>query len=144
MIGDKTLVAWVSPANLEQQGGGVLALMNGEAFDALVLGEKERGKWMAGSDFFRRTQADQTASPVETAQAGQFVAMAVVYAGSRITLYRNGQRYSDYDAGGHRGARSDSAQGVGDGAGGASRELRRTTGVSWRHRCPGAAAARHG
>ena len=98
-IGDKTLVAWVSPAGLEQQGGGVISLMNGERFDALVLGEKRKGTWMAGSDFFRRTQADQTASPVETIQPGTFVQMAVVYAGNHITVYRNGQRYSDYDAG---------------------------------------------
>ncbi|MCX6877643.1 MAG: hypothetical protein NTW21_28110 [Verrucomicrobia bacterium] len=98
-LADKTLVAWTSPANLEQQGGGVLSLMNGERFDALVLGEKQRGTWMAGSDFFKRTQADQTTCPLEQSQPGQFVQMAVVYAGNHITLYRNGRRYSDYDAG---------------------------------------------
>ena len=98
-LADKTLVAWASPANLDQQGGGVLSLMNGEKFDSLVLGEKQRGTWMAGSDFFKRTQADQATSPLEKAQPGQFIQLAVVYAGNHITLYRNGRRYSDYDAG---------------------------------------------
>ena len=99
IIADKTLVSWVIPAGLRQQGGGVISLMNGEKFDALVLGEKRQGTWMAGSDMYKRTQADQSASPLETVQAGQQVQIAIVYAGNRITIYRNGQRYSDYDAG---------------------------------------------
>ena len=99
LLGDKTLVAWVSPANLSQQGSGVISLASGEAFDALVLGEKQPGKWMAGSDHFRRTQADQTTSAAETALPGEFIQLAVVYAGNRITLYRNGSNYADYDAG---------------------------------------------
>ena len=28
-IADKTLVAWISPANLQQQGSGVVSMMNG-------------------------------------------------------------------------------------------------------------------
>ena len=37
---DKTLVAWVSPANFDQRGGGVLTLENpGDVFDAVVFGE---------------------------------------------------------------------------------------------------------
>ena len=60
-VTDKTLVAWVSPANLEQQGSGVVALMQGTSFDALVLGEIVRGRWMPGSDNFRRTEKSQAA-----------------------------------------------------------------------------------
>lgn len=96
---DKTLVAWVSPADLQQRGGGVVSLMEDERFDAIVLGEKRQGVWMAGSDFFRRTQADQSAAAPETVQPGQQVQIAVVYCGKRITLYRDGRRYADYDAG---------------------------------------------
>lgn len=56
---DKTLVAWVLPANLTQQGGSTLTIQCGDQFDAIVLGEIARGKWMAGSDYLRRTERDQ-------------------------------------------------------------------------------------
>jgi hypothetical protein len=99
-VTDKTLVAWVSPANLEQQGSGVVALMQGASFDALVLGEIVRGRWMPGSDNFRRTEKNQAAWPTETAAPGQQVQLAIVYAGNHITVYREGQPYADYEAGG--------------------------------------------
>lgn len=95
---DKTLVAWLHLANTQQQGGAVLTVMEGEDFDALVFGERKSARWMAGSDFFRRTpsveaQADTAA---ETAGPNEAVQMAVVYAGKQITLYRNGSKYADY------------------------------------------------
>ena len=101
-IADKTLVAWVSPANLEQQGAGVVAMMRGEQFDAIVLGEIQHGRWMPGSDFFRRTEKNQATWPAETAEPGQQVQIAIVYAGNHITVYRNGQLYADYEAGGRQ------------------------------------------
>ena len=101
-VTDKTLVAWVSPANLEQQGPGVVALMQGVSFDALVLGEILRGRWMPGSDNFRRTEKNQAAWPTETAAPGQQVQMAIVYSGNHITVYREGQPYADYEAGGRQ------------------------------------------
>ena len=56
---DKTLVAWVSPGNLEQRGRSVLTLIDKAGhFDAIVLGELAQGRWMAGSDYFRRTHQD--------------------------------------------------------------------------------------
>jgi beta-fructofuranosidase len=73
---DKTLVAWVSPANLNQQGGSVLTIQSDERFDAIVFGERARGKWMAGSEFFRRTPADQNANAAETAGPDALVQMA--------------------------------------------------------------------
>jgi len=68
---EKTLVAWVYPTNLDQQGGSLLTLidMAEHFFDAIVLGEIARGKWMAGSDFYRRTQQDQAHWPFETADS---------------------------------------------------------------------------
>ena len=70
VISDKTMVAWVYPANLEQRGGSALTLFDqAEHFDAIVLGEKAPGKWMAGSDFFRRTQDAQGPYARETADA---------------------------------------------------------------------------
>ena len=96
-ITDKTLVAWVYPANTRQRGGSLLTLIDSaERFDAIVLGERAVGKWMAGSNHFRRTPTDQSASPLETADAKTLVQMAIVYKGRRISIYRNGKPYADY------------------------------------------------
>ena len=57
---DKTLVSWVSLADLEQCGAGVLTVEGaGGQFDSLVLGEVAPRRWMAGSENLRRTQKDQ-------------------------------------------------------------------------------------
>ena len=99
VIAEKTLVAWVSPANLSQRGGSVLTLEKpGGVFDAIVLGEIEPRKWMAGSDYHRRTKKDQAAFPTETADADTFVKIAIVYKGREITLYRNDKMYARYTA----------------------------------------------
>ena len=97
-IKDKTLVAWVAPANLEQRGGGVLTLEAG-SFDAIVFGEQAQGRWMAGSEMFRRAQAaaDQEKNLRETAKPEELVQIATVYAGRSVTLYRNGKRYAQYE-----------------------------------------------
>src|SRR2546430_1609291 len=78
VIADRTLVAWVSPANLTQRGGSVLTLeRDGGVFDAIVFGEVAPGKWMAGSNSFARTEKDQQA-PAETADAMTLVQIAIV------------------------------------------------------------------
>lgn len=94
---DKTLVCWVSPADLEQRGAGVLTVEGpGGQFDSLVLGEAAPRRWMAGSDNFQRTQRDQQANAEETARPGEWVQLAAVYAGNSVTLYRNGTLYAQY------------------------------------------------
>ena len=105
-ITDKTLVAWVAPADLSQQGSGVLSIFNtyldmSEHFDAIVFGEKVPGKWMAGSDAFRRTQSAgrQQSYPTETADSKTFVQMAIVYQGKRVSIYRNARPYASYEIG---------------------------------------------
>jgi sucrose-6-phosphate hydrolase SacC (GH32 family) len=96
-IRDKTLVAWVAPANLTQRGGSVLTLDDRQThFDGIVFGELAPGKWMAGSDFFRRTQRDQGGWSEETADAKTVVQVAIAYKGQEVTIYRNGQRYAQY------------------------------------------------
>ncbi len=97
-ITDKTLVAWVSLANLTQQGGSALTIQSGDEFDAIVLGERARGKWMAGSDHFRRTQKNQNANAAETAGHDTLVQMAIVYEGNNVRIYRNGAPYAAYTA----------------------------------------------
>ena len=97
LFDDKTLVAWVSPADLTQRGGSVLTLIDkGEHFDAIVLGEVAQGTWMAGSDFFRRTHKDQGGWPVETANRQTLVQLAITYRGDRVTVFRNGREYAAY------------------------------------------------
>jgi hypothetical protein len=50
LLRDKTLVAWVVPANLTQRGGSVLTIEKpGGVFDGIVLGEIAPAKWMPGS-----------------------------------------------------------------------------------------------
>ncbi|HOD81016.1 MAG: Levanase precursor [Planctomycetes bacterium ADurb.Bin126] len=93
---DKTLVAWVAPGNLTQRGGSALTIQSGERFDAIVLGERAVGRWMAGSNFFQRTQGDQNANPAETADDKTLVQIAIVYDGPEIRIYRNAQPYVAY------------------------------------------------
>lgn len=94
---DKTLVAWVSPADLEQRGGSVLTIETKGTFDALVLGELSPGKWMAGSEGFRRSQSQQDAWPAETFGSQELVQIAISYRGRQITLFRNATALSVYE-----------------------------------------------
>ena len=94
---DKTLVSWVTLANTTQQGGSALTLQSGDRFDAIVIGEKEPGKWMAGSEFFHRLQPDQHANPAETANPDTLIRMTYVYQENRISIYRNDARYASYE-----------------------------------------------
>jgi sucrose-6-phosphate hydrolase SacC (GH32 family) len=97
LLKDKTLVAWVASANLTQRGGSVLTIDDQRGhFDGIVFGEIAPARWMAGSDFYRRTQKDQAAFPAETADANTFVQIAMVYKGGQVTAYRNGVEYSQH------------------------------------------------
>jgi len=100
-LADKTLVAWVCLADLTQRAGSVLTLQEKEAFDAIVFAERVPSVWMAGSDFFRRTQGEdgQAACSRETAGPGVAVPVAVAYQGNAVTLYRDGRPYAAYTVG---------------------------------------------
>ena len=90
----KTLEAWVSLTKLRQAGGGVIGVQtpDGSVFDAIVFGEREPGRWMAGSDNFSRTQNFD--GPVETEADKQIVHVAIVYhEDGTIAGFRNGQPY---------------------------------------------------
>ena len=88
----KTLEAWVKLDNLTQRGGGVISIQtpDGNEFDAIVFGEREPGRWMAGSNGFVRTlpfggseEKDATARPVH---------VAIAYSeNGTITGYRDGK-----------------------------------------------------
>lgn len=92
---NKTMVAWVAPANLTHRGGSALTIQSGDQFDGIVFGEIQPGKWMAGSNFYNRTEKLQDKYPSETMNK-TMVQMAIVYEGDRIRIYRNGERYASY------------------------------------------------
>jgi hypothetical protein len=96
----KTLEVWVRLNGLDQRGGGVLGVqtLDGSAFDAIVFGEREPKRWMAGSDHFRRTQ--DLGGPDETDAADSLTHVAIVYGASgTIQAYRNGRPYGKaYDS----------------------------------------------
>jgi len=95
---DKTLVVWVAPANLTHRGGSALTIQSGDQFDGIVFGELQAGKWMAGSDYHKRTEKAQDNYIRETTDGKTMVQMAIVYKGDEILIYRNGESYASYQA----------------------------------------------
>ena len=90
----RTLEAWVILPNRDQGGGGVLSLQtpDGQQFDAVVYGEREPKKWVAGSNFYQRTH--DLDAPQENAPPDAMIHVAIVYGtDNRITFYRNGVPY---------------------------------------------------
>jgi hypothetical protein len=91
---EKTLEAWVQLDNITQRGGAAISIQtpNGIVFDAIVYGEREATKWMAGSNGFVRTKSFQ--GTVEKEAKNHPVHVAIVYTKDGvITGYRNGQPY---------------------------------------------------
>lgn len=94
----KTLVAWVQLANLEQRGGSAMTIQSGDQFDGIVFGEHTARRWMAGSDFFNRTEKNQEPHAPESAVDKTWNQIAIVYTSDRTSIYRNGESYASYDA----------------------------------------------
>ncbi|RLT08849.1 MAG: DUF1553 domain-containing protein [Planctomycetota bacterium] len=97
-LGAKTLEAWVRLSNLTQAGGAVIGVQtliedpSGMSFDAIVFGEREPGRWMAGSNSFNRTQP--FSGDPETEADKQFVHIAIAYdEDGTIRCYRQGRPY---------------------------------------------------
>lgn len=90
---EKTLEAWVTLKDLSQQGGGVIGVqsLDGQTFDAIVFGEREPRRWLAGSNFYERSQSF---SGPEEARSSQPVHVAIVYhKDGTVVGYRDGVRY---------------------------------------------------
>ena len=91
---EKTIEAWVALTDPDQRGGGVVCVeaTDGSGFDAIVYGENDARKWIAGSEFYRRTNT--AAARAEDAPSGRLIHLAITYGlDDRITLYRNGVPY---------------------------------------------------
>jgi hypothetical protein len=81
-------------SNLEQKGGGVITVEtpNGTLFDSIVFAEQESAKWMAGSNFYQRTQSFK-GMPENEAHLKP-VHLAITYSeDGKISAYRNGKLY---------------------------------------------------
>ena len=94
-IREKTLEVWLYLPNLEQGGGGAMTLETpaGAEFDSIVFAERQKHKWMAGSNGFTRTK--DLSGMEENAKPGEVIHMAMVYgADGSITAYRNGKLYA--------------------------------------------------
>jgi len=91
---EKTLEAWVQVDTLDQGGGGAITLEStgGGVFDSIVYAERQKRRWMAGSNGFVRTES--FSGPEELDAAKRIVHLAIVYqADGTIIGYRNGQPY---------------------------------------------------
>jgi hypothetical protein len=90
----KTLEAWVMLDNLTQRGGGVLTMQgkDGVLFDSIVFAEKTPAHWVAGSNFFERSELFEGTAEIEAATRP--VHIAVVYqSDGTISGYRDGKPY---------------------------------------------------
>lgn len=90
----KTLAVDVALDDLDQRGGAAIAVQtaDGAVFDAIVFGEREPRRWMAGSDNYRRTQSFGGAE--EDLATGTPLHLAMVWdADGTIRAYRNGRPY---------------------------------------------------
>ena len=95
-ITEKTLAAIVQLNTLTQRAGGVVTIQTngGSHFDSIVYAEKDSQQWMAGSNFFSRTQGVN--GPPETAAVKTPVHIAITYAtDGTIQIFRNGIPYGD-------------------------------------------------
>jgi mono/diheme cytochrome c family protein len=93
-IREKTLEAWATLSDLKQGGGAVISIQSedGSVFDAIVFGERQRKKWVAGSNGFERTR--DLEAPEETSAPDRLVHMAIVYRkDNSIAVFRNGEPY---------------------------------------------------
>lgn len=93
-IREKTLEAWVQLETLDQAGGATMSLetLDGNVFDAIVFGEQEPRRWMAGSNTFTRTQSFAGSDEVEAVDRPVHV-VTVYHEDGRIESYRDGLPY---------------------------------------------------
>ena len=93
-IKEKTLESWVKLNSLDQRGGAPMSLqtLDGKKFDAIVFGEREPKRWMAGSNGYKRTKTFN--GKEEKNAKDQFIHIAIVYkTDGEIIAYRDGKPY---------------------------------------------------
>ena len=103
-LNEKTLVSWVSLVDATNSTkGSALAIENnpaGDIFDAIVYGEVMPETWMAGSNFFVRTQNPQEFGDLEEVEDPGEVMISIAYAADNsISIYRDTELYGSYAKG---------------------------------------------
>ncbi len=102
-IEEKTLVSWAIMDNLDVQKGSILTIdrLSDPTFDAIVFGERQNRRWMAGSGWFHRTQDPEPG--FEEKKTGELIMLAISYENdngtAHVKLYRNGDKIGDYTFG---------------------------------------------
>ena len=93
---EKTLEVRVLLKTLQQAGGGAISLQtrDGNVFDAIVYGELEPARWMAGSEGFQRTLSFRGLAE-DRADQEAVVITQVYQADGTVLAYRNGQPYGN-------------------------------------------------
>jgi hypothetical protein len=89
-----TLVSWVSLGTLAQGGGSALSVVDGsQAFNSIDYAEATANQWIAGSDYFHRTLANNGGAAVsDTAEQ----MLAITYdASGAVQLYLDGSLYAN-------------------------------------------------
>jgi hypothetical protein len=90
----KTLEVWVRLDGLAQRGGAAMSVQtpDGRFFDAVVFGEREPGRWMAGSDNFTRTQSFGGTAEKEAEKKVTHIAITWDEEGA-VAAFRDGRPY---------------------------------------------------
>ena len=102
-IKEKTLVSWAYLDSLDVQGGSILTInrVSDPTFDAIVFGERQPHRWMAGSGWFHRTQ--DAVPGFEEKKKGELIQMAISYEDvkgtAHVRIYHNGDLIGDYTFG---------------------------------------------
>ena len=79
---------------LTQKGGGVVTIQepDGNVFDSIVYAELKPGRWLAGSDFHKRTVPFDAENETQASEGPVHLAISYAEDGT-ITGYRNGKPY---------------------------------------------------
>ncbi len=96
-VTDKTLVVWVFVQDINQQGGSALTIDDGYGhFDGIVIGERKKQSWMAGSDGFSRSGTVDNSCVVQPQEPSVWKQVAIVYEGMNVTLYIDGKSCASF------------------------------------------------
>ena len=115
-IANKTLVSWLYLDDLEVQTGSALTIdrLSDPTFDAIVFGERQPHRWMAGSGWFHRTQ--DAVPGFEETETGKLIQIAISYEDeggtAHVRIYRNGDLIGDYTSGQFEPFRKDDAEAI--------------------------------
>lgn len=101
LTGSKSLVAWATVKDADKsKGGAPISIFKDENqnFDGIIWAEREKNKWMIGSNSFKRTNTGATTTPDSPINKKQCIVMTQDYSGDNIIikLYIDGEKVDEY------------------------------------------------